>query len=137
MKYIRFLYKYALHLRACFASKQGDIEALNRFAAELNGPLRTKVKDWASAFDLSFLFTSLGELYLTPAINNPEYAEGCFKKSIEYNPHFPFAHHQLWLLYQRQNKSEQAAVHFHELEKIWKNADPEWKAIYMPQQAKK
>jgi len=129
--YRRFLYKSMLHLRACLAAKKGDVRGVEKYADELE-EIKTMVKDWTSPFDLSYFYNSLGEIYLEKPFERAEFAEEYFIKSLKYNPHFPFAHHQLWLLYQRQNKSEQAEVHFQELEKIWKNADPEWKAIYMP-----
>ncbi len=134
--YIRFLYKSTLHLRACIAAKTGDFQTVNKFYEALDGPLKTRVKDNGSAFDLSFFYTALGELYLEPAIAKPAYAEECFKKSLEYNPFFPFAHHRLWMLYLRENKLEQAAGHRRELEKVWKDADPEWKTIYFAQREK-
>jgi tetratricopeptide (TPR) repeat protein len=132
-----YLFKSMLHLRACIAARQGDIQGLNKFAEELDGPLKTKVKDLGSPFDLSFYYTALGELYLEPAVNRPQDAEEYFNKSLLYNHRFPFAHHQLWLLYRRMNKPEQAAEHLRMLKEIWKDADPEWKAIYFSQQIKK
>jgi serine/threonine protein kinase/Tfp pilus assembly protein PilF len=135
--YTMFLYKSTRHLRACLAAKEGDFKTVNDFEADLDGPLKTKVKDHASPFDLAFFYTELGKLYLEPRINRADYAEDCFKKSLIYNSHFPFAHHQLWLLYRRMNKPEQAAEHRNQLNEIWKNADPEWKAIYLPELAKK
>jgi tetratricopeptide (TPR) repeat protein len=134
--YRRYLYKSALHLRTCLAVKTGDVRALESFAIDLE-EIRTKVKDANTPFDLSYFYTSLGELYLEKPFERAEFAEEYFIKSLKYNPHFPFAHHQLWLLYQRENKPEQAAEQRRELEKIWKDADPEWKAIYMPQHTRK
>jgi len=135
--YRRALFKSTLHLRACLAAKAGDFQTVNKFAEELDGPIKTKVKDGLSAFDLSFFYTALGELYLDASINRPEYAEEYFKKSLIYNPRFPFAHHQLWLLYQRTNRSHKATEHLRALKGIWRDADPAWKAIYFARQSNK
>jgi Tfp pilus assembly protein PilF len=135
--YRRYLYKSMLHLRTCLAAKRRDVRAVDKFAEEELEVIRTKVKDWTNPFDLSFFYTSLGQLYRERPLDRVEYAEEYLIKSLKYNPRFPFAHHQLWLLYQRMNKPEQAAEHFRILKEIWKDADPEWRAIYLPEKTKK
>jgi tetratricopeptide (TPR) repeat protein/predicted Ser/Thr protein kinase len=119
------IYKYYLHLKACLAAKTGKLYEIRRIIKEFNGPIRDKVADRGSPFNISFFNASFGEMLMRTTINRPDLAEKRLKKSLEYNPYHPQSHFYLCRLYDKKGNSSLAEFHRQKFNHIWRDADPE------------
>lgn len=128
--YYMLIYKYALHLQACIAARAGDIGDLQHCIDEFDSSLWERVKDHTSPFGPAFLQTSFGELFCCPEIDRLGDAEERFKRALEYNEHYPFAHYNLWKLHHGLGNEEEAERSLRNFHELWKNADDELKRIY-------
>jgi tetratricopeptide (TPR) repeat protein len=128
--YCRFIYKYTLDLLAYQAAKNGDIISLLNIIKQFDGPIKNKVKDQVSSFDLAYFNNAFGELFLHPKINREDYAEERFRKALDYNPNFAMAHYNLWQLYKNTNKINKAKEEEEIFANLWKDADINLKKLY-------
>ena len=122
------IFKFAAHLRACLAARAGDYKTVKEVVDLFDGPIRQKIKDHGSPFDLAFFYTEFGELLARPPLNRPDLAAGQFDKALQYNPAYALAHYHLWKL-QIEN-SEEAKEHLAAFRTQWKNADEEVLRMY-------
>lgn len=128
--YRMYIYKYWLHLFACQAANNGDIIKLLNVVKKFDGPIKNKVRDHSSSFDLAFFNTAFGELFLHPKINREDYAEERFRKALEYNPNFAMAHYNLWKLYLNTNKKNEAKEKQEIFKKLCYDADIFFTKLY-------
>jgi|GEM_PF-1191827 serine/threonine-protein kinase len=123
------IYKFWLHLRACIAAEEGNFAQFWELVKFFDGPIKSKVKDHTSPFDLAFFNTSFGDLLMN-RFNKPELAKERFDLALKYNPDYPWAHYGLWKFYTSQDDSLNAKKEKAKLLKIWKSADEEFRKIY-------
>ena len=86
-----------------------------------------KVKDWSSPFDIAFLNTEFGKLYLGK--NKLDLARERFNKALGYNPNYALAHLYLSKCCQKLNLPDEAAKHLDEYKRLMPNADPDYISI--------
>jgi tetratricopeptide (TPR) repeat protein len=120
------LLKYYYHLRFFFNVREGDEEKIKEVLNLFEYQIKNKVKDWSSPFDLAFFQTELGRILF-------EYdyyglAEQQFKRALEYNQKYPFAHYYLSkILADDEEKTNEN----HELfMNVWANADESFLKYY-------
>jgi serine/threonine protein kinase/tetratricopeptide (TPR) repeat protein len=128
--YRAYIYKYTLDLLAYQAANNGDIISLLNIIKQFDGPLKNKVKDHGSPFDLAFFNNDFGELFLYPKINREDYAEERFRKALDYNPNFAMAHYNLWQLYKNSNKINKAKEEREIFANLWRDADINLKKLF-------
>ncbi|MCK5367698.1 MAG: protein kinase, partial [Cyclobacteriaceae bacterium] len=128
--YRMYIYKYTLNLLAYQAANNGDIISLLNIIKQFDGPIKNKIKDHGSPFDLAFFNNAFGELFLHPKINREDYAEERFKKALEYNPNFAMAHYNLWKLYEKTNNINKANEEREIFANLWNDADIILKKLY-------
>ena len=123
--YRRGIYKFYLHLNACRAAKMGNLYEILPIIKEFDGPIRHKVADMGSAFDISFFNASFGEMLMRPNINRPDLAEKRLKKSLEYNQNDALSNFYLSRIYDKKGNLSQADFHRQKFSQIWRDADPD------------
>jgi serine/threonine protein kinase/tetratricopeptide (TPR) repeat protein len=128
--YCRYIYKYTLDLLAYQAANNGDIISLLNIIKQFDGPIKNKVRDHVSSFDLAFFNNAFGELFLHPKINREDYAEERFRKALDYNPNFAMTHYNLWQLYENSKKINKAKEEREIFANLWKDADINLKKLY-------
>jgi len=124
------IYKYMLHLEACLAVKKTDkdLRTVENRIAMFDGPIKNKVKDHTSPFDLAFFNTSFGELYME--MNELDLAEIRLKKALEYNPNYALAHYNLEKVYSQKGEREKAQEALERFRELWNGADADVKELY-------
>ena len=122
------IYKYALHLNACLAAREGDLATVQEIIKEFDGPIHDKVKDHGSPFDLAFFYTSFGELLQKPPLNRPDLAQKQIDKALKYNANYAPAHYDKWSLQREDGASGDAELAI--FKSLWKNADAEVLRMY-------
>ena len=128
--YQKEFYKFKLHLGLAIEAYNGRINNILKLIDEFDNAIKNKIKDHTSSFDLAFFNTSFGELLLWNKINRPDLAEIRFQNALNYNRNYPFALYNLWKLYDKQGRKNQADQYRERFRKVWKNADPEVKKEY-------
>ncbi|MFH1844907.1 MAG: protein kinase [bacterium] len=123
------LYKYCLHLRACLAARDGDLELLGEQILQFDRRINTKVKNHSSPFDLAFFNTAFAELYLELGVPYYPQAAERLRHALAYNPDYPLAHHLSWRLGELRGDSEQAAAR-ERFSELWRGADEPVRARY-------
>ncbi|MCK4558792.1 MAG: protein kinase [Calditrichia bacterium] len=123
--YRRGIYKFYLHLKACRAAKMGNLYEILPIIEEFDGPIRHKVADHGSAFDISFFNASFGEMLMRPNINRHDLAEKQLKKSLKYNQNDALSNFYLSRIYNKKGNSSLADIHRQKFSQIWKDADPD------------
>ena len=88
-----------------------------------DGPIKIKVKDGGSTFDLAFFNTSFAELLMEPTIDRFDDAEYRLKQALEYNPNYALAHYQLGKVYEKMKIIAKAKKHYEKFLDLWKDAD--------------
>lgn len=113
------LLKYYYHLRFFFNVKEGDEEKMKEVLNLFEYQIRNKVKDWSSPFDLAFFQTELGRILF----ENDYYdlADQQFKRALEYNQKYPFAHYYLSKIL--ADDEEQTNENHEIFMNVWENAD--------------
>jgi tetratricopeptide (TPR) repeat protein len=124
------LYKFYLHLKVHIAAAEQDLSEIRRIFRIFDGPIRDKVKDQTSLYDLAFLNDSFGKLLMDTGLGTLNMAEERFKKALDYNPNFAFTYHNLSRLYVTQGEQEKAAEALSRFKVLWDRADPEVKRLY-------
>jgi tetratricopeptide (TPR) repeat protein len=117
--YRKGIYKYYLHLQACKAAQQGNMEELQRIITEFNGPIKDKINDNGSPFDLAFFNTSFAELLMDPPLRRLDLAEQRLDVALKYNPNYAPAHYKLGSLYLAQGRNGEAENHLSIFKKLW------------------
>ncbi|MBN1482317.1 hypothetical protein EH223_08980 [candidate division KSB1 bacterium] len=128
--YRRGIYKYAAHLRACLAARQGDLNDVLDVLKEFDGPIKDKIKDHGSPFDLSFFNTHFGELLMAPPFNRHQLSRERLLKALEYNSNYAMAHYYLWQLSRQTGADDAGQQALNRIQELWRNADPEARKIY-------
>jgi len=103
----------------------GNLYEILPIIEEFDGPIRHKVADHGSAFNISFFNASFGEMLMRPNINRQDLAEKQLKKSLKYNPNNALSHFYLSRIYNKKGNSSQADFHRQKFSQIWKDADPD------------
>ncbi len=111
--------KYRLHIEGVKAAMDGNIRRLRSVVEAFDGPIKWKIKDHTSTFDLAFFNNSFGELYFQ--LGQPELAKQRFEKALEYNENYARAHYNLSILYEKEGRSEEANKEKEIFNKLWKN----------------
>ena len=120
--------KYAIHLRAAIAAKEGDAAAVLESIKMFDGPLQEKIKDHGSPFDLAFFYTTFGELLSRPPLNQKTLAMSQFEKALKYNPNYALAHFNKWRLQKASEGGGQENLDA--FKSLWKDADAAVLALY-------
>lgn len=128
--YRRGIYKYAAHLRACLAAHQSDLNGVLDVIKEFDGPIKEKIKDHGSPFDLSFFNAHFGELLLAPPLSRPTLAEERLLRALEYNSNYALAYYYLWQLDRQTGADDAAQQALKRVQELWRNADPDLRKIY-------
>ncbi|MFQ5602943.1 MAG: tetratricopeptide repeat protein [bacterium] len=128
--YRKVIYKYMLHLKACLAAKLGQIGPVLKIIKKFDGAIKMKIKDHDSPFDLAFFNTSFGKMFMEFKINRLDLAEARFKKALEYNSNYVWAHYHLWKLYRKAHTPEKARQALNKLQDLWHGAEADFKKIY-------
>jgi len=124
-KHYNEIYKFAIHLEAAMEAAKGNVESVKAAIAAFDGPLKSKVKDGGSPFDLAYLNTSLGKMLMDSRINASQLAEGRFKAALDFNPRFAGAHYWLGRLYDSTQKPDAARRELAVFVEEWHGADAE------------
>jgi serine/threonine protein kinase len=121
--YRRYIYKYYNHLKACQAARFGKLGDLKNIINLFNGPIKNKVSDAGSLFDLAFFNTAFAEILMESTIERYEMAEQCLLLALDYNPNYALAHYQLAKLYEKKKYFVKAKYHVEKFLNLWKDAD--------------
>ena len=124
------IYKNWLHLKACIAAFENNIQEIFNSIEEFDGPIKDRVKDNTSPFGIAYFNNSFGELMMKPEIRNLDLAEKRFNKALEYNPNHALTHYNLAKLYEEIGNEEKLIIELQKCKTLWKHADPEFKNIY-------
>ncbi|MBN1558780.1 protein kinase, partial [candidate division KSB1 bacterium] len=117
------IYKYARHLQACLAAHDGDMNFLLDIIREFEGPIKDKIKDHGSPFDLAFFHTHFAELLQSAHIAHLERAKTQLESALAYNPNYAMARYQLWRLYENAGQIEKSRQELAHLQLLWDKAD--------------
>lgn len=128
--YRQKIYKNLLHLEAVKASRTGHYEDILNIIEEFDGPIKDKIKDHGSPFDLAFFNTAFAKLLMASPIARTAAAQQRLKKALQYNPNFALAHYHLWQLYGKDGSNKTSRHHRQKFEILWHEADPDLKVAY-------
>lgn len=128
--YQMYLYKYYLHLRALLAAENGNQAGIMEVSDIFDNRIKFKIKDHTSPFDLAYFNNSFGEMWMQPRLNRLDLAEKRFRKALEYNPNFAFAHYNLWQLFEKTGDDQKAQQEKEKFFSLWQHADSEAKKIF-------
>ena len=124
------IYKNYLALKIFEAAYQGDEAEMLTYMERFDGPIRSKIKDHGSPFDLAYVNTTFGELLMNEPINRPDLAEARLKLALNYNPNYALAHYYLWQLYLKKGDEQKSMDHQNKFKSLWQQADEDVKGIY-------
>ena len=121
--YRRSVYKFYLHLKACSAAKKGNLSELLDTIKEFDGPIRYKVSDLVSQFDLAYFNTCFAELLMQKPLERYDLAAKRLEKALAYNPNFALAYYQLYQLNKLRGEIAESTEHAKRFLYLWRNAD--------------
>ncbi|MFC1633671.1 protein kinase [Planctomycetota bacterium] len=126
--YYQGLYKYALHLQACLAAKRNNLAEVLEIIREFDGPIKDKIKDNTSHFDLSFFNTHFGEVLLKSFPQCSDLAIDRFEKALEYNENYDLANYHLWKL--GVEDPNDPTIRLARAKSAWGDADTEFLELF-------
>ena len=128
--YRMYIYKYYFHLKAELAAKENRLPEILECMNEFDGPIKDKVKDHTSPFDLAYFQNAFGEILVNLNPVQLDLAEQKFLAALEFNPNFALAHYNLWRLCEKKGETEKAAQEKEKFYDLWNNADEGVKGIF-------
>ncbi|MBC8180313.1 protein kinase, partial [candidate division KSB1 bacterium] len=128
--YRRGIYKYLIHLRACIAAKNNDVTTFKKCLEEFDGPIKNKIKDHGSPFDLAFFNTSFAALIMEYKILPIEHGEKRLRIALDYNPNYALGFYNLGRYFNKAGDNNSANTQIRKFKELWKDADKNVKMIY-------